>query len=49
MATIEIVKGDGSRASRHLSIRLAWLIAIWIVSTAAFFIAASLLHLLVPK
>ncbi|NHN86330.1 DUF2474 family protein [Acetobacter musti] len=49
MAVIEVVRGDGLRASRHLSIRLAWLAAIWIVSTAAFFVAASLLHLLVPK
>ncbi|MBV1838278.1 DUF2474 family protein [Acetobacter estunensis] len=49
MAIIEVVKGDGSRASRHLSVRLAWLSVIWIVSTATFFVVASLLHLLVPK
>ncbi|CAI9119277.1 DUF2474 domain-containing protein [Brytella acorum] len=49
MATIEIVKGDGSEAPRRWSARFGWLVGIWAVSTAAFFIGASLLHLLVPR
>jgi hypothetical protein len=49
MAIIEIVRGDGSGAARHLGKRLGWFAGIWAVSTVAFFVAASLLHLLVPK
>lgn len=49
MAIIEVVRGDGSKAPRHLSARLGWLAGIWAASTAAFLGMASLLHLLVPK
>lgn len=49
MAIIEVVRGDGSSAPRRMSVRLAWLAGIWMASTAAFFCAASLLHLLVPR
>jgi len=49
MAIIDVVKGDGTRASRRLSVRLGWLVVIWMTSTVALFIAATLIRLLVPK
>jgi len=49
MAIIDVVTGDGSRASRYLSVRFGWLMAIWLASTVAFLSAAALLRLLVPK
>ncbi|MBB2202227.1 DUF2474 domain-containing protein [Gluconacetobacter tumulisoli] len=49
MAIIEVVRGDGSHAPRRWSVRFGWLAGIWAASTAAFFVAASLLHLLVPR
>ncbi|MBB2164912.1 DUF2474 domain-containing protein [Gluconacetobacter sp. 1b LMG 1731] len=49
MAIIEIVKGDGSEAPRRWSARFGWLVGIWAASTVAFFVGASLLHLLVPR
>lgn len=52
MAIIEVVRGDGPRVPRHLTVRLGWLAAIWIVITAVFLVAAFMLYLLdllVPK
>lgn len=49
MAIIDVVKGDGAEAPRLLRARVGWFVGIWAASTAAFFIGASLLHLLVPK
>ncbi|NHN88050.1 DUF2474 family protein [Acetobacter conturbans] len=49
MATIDLVKGNGEGAPRALAVRIGWFVAIWALSTAAFFAAASLLHLLVPR
>ncbi|MGG6430390.1 DUF2474 domain-containing protein [Acetobacter ghanensis] len=49
MAITEIVQGNGENAPRHTSVRIAWFVVIWSLSTAAFFGGAALLHLIVPK
>ncbi|MCE2575218.1 DUF2474 family protein [Komagataeibacter sp. FNDCR2] len=49
MAIIDIMHARGDGAPRHLGVRIGWFVAIWALSTTAFFVAASLLHLLVPR
>lgn len=49
MVITEIVKGNGDDAPKRLATRIGWFVAIWALSTVAFFVVASLLHLMVPK
>ncbi|POF62114.1 DUF2474 domain-containing protein [Novacetimonas maltaceti] len=49
MGITEIVRGNGDDAPPRTGTRIAWFIAIWSLSTAVFFGAASLLHLIVPR
>lgn len=49
MAITDIVRGNGEDAPKRLWARLGWFVAIWALSTAAFFAVASLLHLIVPR
>ena len=49
MAITDIVAGNGDDAPRHAGVRIVWFIAIWSLSTAVFFGAASLLHLIVSR
>ncbi|CAI9122043.1 DUF2474 family protein [Brytella acorum] len=48
MPIIEIVGGQGEAAPQSLSRRLGWFVLIWIASTAAIFLAAGAIRLLVP-
>lgn len=49
MGITNIVRGNGDSAPRQTSVRIAWFVAIWSLSTTVFFGAASLLHLIVPR
>ena len=49
MGITEIVQGNGDDAPPRTGARIAWFVAIWSLSTCAFFGAASLLHLIVPR
>lgn len=49
MAITNVVHEDGEHAPRSLGVRIVWFVAIWSLSTAVFFGAASLLHLIIPK
>ncbi|WP_084296430.1 DUF2474 family protein [Komagataeibacter kakiaceti] len=49
MAITDTMRAKGDDAPRHLGVRIGWFVAIWALSTTAFFVAASLLHLLVPR
>lgn len=49
MGITDIVRGNGDDAFPRTAARIAWFVAIWSLSTGAFFGAASLLHLIVPR
>lgn len=49
MAIIDVVRVNGEDAPKRTGVRIGWFIVIWSISTGAFFAAASLLHLLIPK
>ncbi|MBB2162053.1 DUF2474 domain-containing protein [Gluconacetobacter sacchari] len=49
MAITDVVRGNGDGAPKRLTARIGWFVAIWALSTAAFFVVASLLHLIVPR
>ncbi|MBV1829991.1 DUF2474 domain-containing protein [Komagataeibacter sp. AV436] len=49
MGITDIVRGNGDDAPPRSAARIAWFVAIWSLSTAVFFGAALLLHLIVPR
>ncbi|MBB2206556.1 DUF2474 domain-containing protein [Gluconacetobacter takamatsuzukensis] len=49
MAITEIVKGNGDDAPKRLGVRIGWFVGIWALGTAALFVVAMLLHLIIPK
>lgn len=48
MLIIEIVRGQGEAAPRSFGRRMGWFALIWMTSTAAIFLAAGAVRLIVP-